>query len=373
MTKRWTAVPGRVKGIDQWTAGTEKPKPWRARYEDSDGKQRSMEFRTRKEAERFKLDVESRKTREQVRPERGRITLAEHFEEFMDTAQLRASTAAMYRSRWVLYLGPVMGKRQLVQIHREDVLRLLSDMRKDGRGEPTIRQVHALLRALLNRAVYLGRVTTNEAILSIADSPRPTPKRIRVLTADEVRRVAEAVPPRQSALVWTLAYSGIRVGEAAGLRIENLDLDKGIIRVVENSVEVEGRKVVGKPKTHKGDRDVVIPQMLATKLKSHLKWFTDGQHDSLVFTSEQGKELFQGNWRKRTFQPACERAGVGHVTTHSLRHSAASFMAAAGMTVVEVAKQLGHSPMVCANTYSHAFDHRLTDRMTALDSMMGEG
>jgi integrase len=72
---------------------------------------------------------------------------------------------------------------------------------------------------------------------------------MRHLNADEVRRLASEVPNRFEALILTLAYAGLRIGEAAALRTRNVDLIRRPIHVVEAASEVDGLRIVGETKT----------------------------------------------------------------------------------------------------------------------------
>jgi integrase len=79
-----------------------------------------------------------------------------------------------------------------------------------------------------------------------------------------------------------------------------------------------------------------------------------------VFPRADGGEWSESdrrNWRRRIFQPACERAGLGaHVRPYDLRHSFVSLLIHEGRSVVDVARQAGHSPQTCLSTYAHVLD-----------------
>jgi|GEM_PF-6697217 len=62
------------------------------------------------------------------------------------------------------------------------------------------------------------------------------------------------------------------------------------------------------------------------------------------------------NWRKRTFADAAAAAGVPKARPYDLRHSFVSLLIAQGATVVEVARQAGHSPTMALSTYAHLID-----------------
>ena len=78
----------------------------------------------------------------------------------------------------------------------------------------------------------------------------------------------------------------------------------------------------------------------------------------LVFPRPDGgpwRDTDYRNWRKRTFAPAAGDAGLA-LRPYDLRHSFVSLLIREGQSIVEVARQAGHSPAVCLSTYAHVFD-----------------
>jgi integrase len=194
----------------------------------------------------------------------------------------------------------------------------------------------------------------------------------RFLDEDEVRRIGDEVPERYRALVYTLSFAGIRIGEAAALRMKNLDLRAGTIRVTENSVEVDGKKILGPPKTTRSIRTVDISPGLVAILKEHVAAFAAPLHaDGLVFQNEHGNVVVQSNFR-RVFQSAARRGGIEPTPrVHDLRHTAASFMARAGFTMLEAAQQLGHSTTAMTERYLHVFPDARQAKVGRLDELLG--
>src|SRR5919108_252814 len=81
--------------------------------------------------------------------------------------------------------------------------------------------------------------------------------------------------------------------------------------------------------------------------------------DALVFPARDGDPWGRddwANWRNRVFGPATAAVGLEKTRPYDLRHSFCSLLIHEGATVVEVARQLGHSPMMTLNTYGHVFD-----------------
>jgi integrase len=89
------------------------------------------------------------------------------------------------------------------------------------------------------------------------------------LSAAEVERLAEAIVPPYGVLVCFAAYTGLRAGEIAALRVKRLGLLRGSVRVVESATEVGGRLMLGPTKTH-ADRTVRLPRFLREELAAYL-------------------------------------------------------------------------------------------------------
>jgi integrase len=347
-------------------------------WRDPAKKVRSRTFDRKTDAELFARDVEHRKDHgEYVDPAAGAVTLAEMFEHYLSTADIRPSTQAKYEVLGRLYLVGEgltkidrLGDRPLRTIGKGDVRTFLAGLRsEEGKGAPTVESVARLLHRVLEVAVEDDRIGRNPAHgVQVQPSSRREP---RFLTEVEVAKIAGQVPGRYKALVWTLALAGLRIGEASALRVGNLDLKDGTIRVVESSAEVAGRKVTGPTKSGKS-RTVDIPPELRRMLAEHLEHFGNRfAPDSYVFTGEHGGQIRQNAFRTRVFQPAAERAKVNPLpTVHDLRHTSASFMGRANYTLLEAARQLGHGATTMTERYSHIYKEQRQAKVAALGELI---
>jgi integrase len=64
----------------------------------------------------------------------------------------------------------------------------------------------------------------------------------------------------------------------------------------------------------------------------------------------------RSNWRQRIFYPAAEKAEVGPLRPYDLPHAFVSLLLREGLSVVDVARQAGHSPTMTTSTYAHLID-----------------
>jgi integrase len=225
-----------------------------------------------------------------------------------------------------------------------------------------------LLHRVLEVAVEEDRIGRNPAHgVRVAPAARREP---RFLSESEVTAIANEVPLRYRALVWTLALAGLRIGEAAALRVKNVNDTH--IRVTESSAEVGGRKITTAPKSGHS-RTVDIPPELRKMLREHIRTFSNTfDPEALVFPGRDGGQLRQNGFRKRIFQPAAERAGIEPIpTVHDMRHTAASFMARSGFTLLEAAGQLGHATTTMTARYSHVFPQERQAKAAHLGKLIG--
>lgn len=125
------------------------------------------------------------------------------------------------------------------------------------------------------------------------------------LSAAQVAAIAKTVPPAYGALIYVLAYGGLRWGEAAALRRSRCHLLRSRLEIVESVAEVCGKLHLGETKTYQR-RTVVIPRFLGDLLAEHLAGQAGDGPDSFVFTGREGGLLRNSNFRERVWQPAVQ-------------------------------------------------------------------
>jgi integrase len=126
------------------------------------------------------------------------------------------------------------------------------------------------------------------------------------------------------------AYTGLRWGELAGLRVRRVDLLHRRITVAEQLLEVRGRLAFGPTKTGASRRTVTLPTVAAEALAEHLGVYAEAGPDGLVFPAERGGPIRRSNFTRRVWIPATRAAGVEGLRFHDLRHTAATLAVAAG-------------------------------------------
>ena len=213
----------------------------------------------------------------------------------------------------------------------------------------SVRRVFTILDQLFDSAVDLGLIVASPT--ERAWLPRVTRMEMRFLTPAELEHLADIIDERYRAMVLTMAWATLRIGEATGLRRSDIDLVAGTIRVANNVVEVAGKLHEGLPKTAAGRRAMRLPPSLVDELAEHLDRFSGATY---VFATPEGEVLHAEDWRATHWRPAVERAGLAPLRPHDLKRSGVAFLAAAGVDPSEIARRAGHASVAFTyDRYGH--------------------
>ena len=171
----------------------------------------------------------------------------------------------------------------------------------------------------------------------------------------------------------------LRFGELTELRRSDIDMKNGRIKIRRAVVHVDGKAIVGTPKSDAGIRDVAIPPHLMAVVKSHIAEHAAFGRDGLLFPATGGGHLAPSSLygraptRTRTgwgFYNARAAAGRPDLRFHDLRHTGAVLAAATGATLAELMARLGHSTQGAALRYQHAAADRDLEIARRLSAMV---
>ncbi|THG31138.1 site-specific integrase [Naasia lichenicola] len=345
-------------------------KRYRVRYRKPDHTQTTKRgFRTKREAEVFLASVESRKADgTYIDPSSARVTVRQLGSAWLSgQTHLKPSSTAVVESAWRLHVEPEWGAKLIGEIRYSEVQTWVADL---ARGSATdkpkspalVLRAHGILASVLDAAVRDHRIAANPA-RGVA-LPRKVGREHRYLTHEELHHLAQA-SGQHATLIRVLGYTGLRWGEATGLRPRDIDLVRRRLAVVQNAVLVKGEVIIGTPKTHKR-RSVPFPAFLLPSLEAAI---AGREKDDFVFADLLGKPLITPTTRFNSwFDKALESAGLPTMTIHDLRHTAASLAIAAGANVKAVQKMLGHaSAAMTLDVYADLFDDDLDSVAHRLD------
>jgi integrase len=325
---------------------------WKARYRAPDGKERARSFDKRIEAEAWISTQTADVARGQwVDPQLGTITFAAWVKQWeKGLTNLRPTTRALNLGVVHNHLLPRFGRFPLARITAAHVKEMVA---AGGGSNSAIRRRVIVLRTILKAAVEEGRIGRNPAA-GIVLPPEDT-RTMQFLEPGQIAALADAFQPHYRPLVFTAAYVGLRWGELAGLRVENVDPLRQTIKVVEQLVEVSGRVSWGPPKTKAGRRTVTMPATIAEMLGFHMGSGAV-QESGLVFPTIQGRPMKRSNFRKLWGRAVSAVDIPEGFHFHELRHTAAALSIAQGAHPLTIKERLGHSSIVVTmDRYGHLF------------------
>jgi integrase len=367
---RWTKTVrderGNVQKVPSARHGT--GKRWMARYVDDEGSERSKAFDRKADAQAWVDDVTTKlSTGSYVAPRAGLVTVEEMYTSWLTTqGHLAPGTAATRRSAWRLHIVPRWGQMSVVDVKTSAVKAWVTQMISDEVGVATIIHAFGVLRQVLGAAVDDHRIPRNPC--DGVKLPKSKHADRGYLSHTQVAALAAAIE-RLPEVIRFLAYTGLRWGEMAALRVQDFDMLRRRVNV-SRSVTEAGRLTWSTPKTGER-RSVPFPASLAEELAALM---VGKGREELVFTNLRGGVLRGSNFRPRYFATAVEAVqrddeSFPSITPHDLRHTAASLAVSAGANVKAVQRMLGHAKAsMTLDVYADLFDDDLdvvADRLDA--------
>ncbi len=331
---------------------------WRHR-----GRQHTATYRTLAEAREAKGNRDAGDRRPVAR-----IGFEEYFESWIKFYAGRTARGLAERSR-SLYRRSIEAHAlarwrtwRLADVEPADVRELFAAMREGGASTSAMKGLRAGLSAMFATAVEDGLLRSNPVqgvrLPGAADSGEAEQDGAKALTRAELALLLAAIPPEWQLFFEFLAHTGLRISEAIGLTWRHVDLGtRPQVRVLEQSYEGERQRL----KSRHARRDIPLSTGMAERLRALRRDSYRGEA-SPVFASAAGTELSRPNLAGRVLKPAAESIGLGWVSFHTFRHTAASLLFDAGKNVKQVQEWLGHAdPAFTLRTYVHLMDDGLGD------------
>lgn len=308
--------------------------------------------------------------------------------------RLKPSTKSNYEVAYRLHINPTFGKRRVNSITSMEVEKWLADMQtklSPVTGKPysasSVRGAYIALNKAFNYALRHRMIPSSPC--TAVDKPRLARQEQSFLLPEQVAAIVaelDKVPP-YGLLAKTAAYSGLRAGELAALRIGDVMLMRPgyeHIRVQRTVSRVDGAWVFQTPKSANSVRDVPLPGFLVAELREYIAAHPRRGEPSAPlwparrrggYGDSRGQLLWDGQLSighvyATHFLPALERLGIPHMRWHDLRHFYASVCASKGIDIYDVSIWLGHANVaITQSTYLHLFKRSHSDAMSKLDEV----
>ena len=306
-----------------------------------------------------------------VDPRGGQVPFCDWAADWIEARPgVKPRTAATDTGRLKVHLSPAFGRMTLGRITQMAVRKWVAHLLAEGLAPKTVRNCHGLMHTIMRDAVTEGLIGRNPCVGT--PMPEVVRREMRFLTEPELARLVAAVPEHHRPLVLTLAGTGLRWGEAAGLRAGRVDVLAGFLTVAgkDGALHESGGKLTyGTPKSKKSARRVSLPAAVREAL---VPLVAAKEPSDPVFTTESGALLRRGNFARRVWKPAVEGAGLpAGLRMHDLRHTHAAWLISAGRPLTAVQRRLGHaSIVVTSDIYGHLLPEVDEAMLATLDAAM---
>lgn len=374
----------------KWTHKGQQREAWVVRYKDKGSAHRSKQFDLKKDADGYKRKVENELEAGTHIARSGSVTVAEMMEEFAASIERKFRDGQASHSYVAMlntchpYITKRIGQTLLLDLTWQAVEQLSHDLRKtkcrkkDALLSP--RFVKTIIRSLGTAVAYgvrRGYVSRNVIPDAVKEIGPVAPPRIETFSKAEVKHLFQCLETRHErhhhrtyfqmrAMIYIAAVCGLRKGEIAALTWKDIDAENGVIRVRHGIDQIDR---LGPPKTKAGVRTVPLPWQVAQVIEDYRPYVVEDAR-GLIFRTVTGRKLvdvgFYKIWYRRLSQ-----AGLRVRNFHALRHFAGSAWLAAGLSLPEVSRLMGHSnTAITAEIYAHAISepgHQAT-QLSALAS-----
>ena len=283
------------------------------------------------------------------------------------------------------FLAPELGNLPIIKLAPVHISAAYTQWATEGRrdGKPgglsprTRRHIHRILKSALARAVEQQLIPRNPADAFKKRLPKVERKEMVTLTAEQAARLLESI--KHSRVYWPVLIAlstGMRRGEILALRWRNIDLERGIVRVVESLEQTKAGLRFKAPKTEKA-RAITLPsfavealrrlkrqqaeELLALGVRQSAEMLACGRHD--------GEPMPPRSLTHEFAKIAGRAKDVPRVRFHDLRHSHATQLLSAGVHPKVAQERLGHSTITTTlDLYSHVTETMQGDAAAKLDT-----
>ena len=315
-----------------------------------------------------------------------KITLDQWLAKWMDEYVIpnkRQKTIERYGGLIQKHIAPEIGRIELSKLTPSHIRGLESKLSSEGMAPKGVELVHTVISGAYKYALSMEVVWRNPA--KAVTPPKVIRKEVEPPEISKVREILDLAEREGHPLfpcLHLIAYTGIRRGEALGLRLQDMNLDSGVISIVQTVSRSLHKGIIIQPtKTNSSRRSVDLDDDTIAVLRAHIgrqllsKMELEGAYEDqgLLFPDPFGNPL-NPMVVTRAFQSYGRKLGLKEARVHDLRHFHASVMLQKGGSLLLVSKRLGHASIATTgDIYGHLLPGWQKEAANAFAKAMREG
>ena len=282
---------------------------------------------------------------------------------------IKARTYSRYQGLISMHIVPTLGEKNIAEITRREVQEFLTQQKKDGNmrnGEKLSSTSTNMMLSVLNLAFEYAcdMEYIEENPCARVRRTKAETKKIEAFTIEEQRAIEIEISrsdDRRLHGILLCLYSGLRIGELLGLTWNDVDLERGVIRITKTVYREKDENgiwqlCVDTPKTKALDRVIPLPEYIVAMLRQD----HETARTPYIVENKKGARMSIRSYQY-IFEKLTERAGVRKLNFHALRHTFATRAIECGMDIKTVADIMGHqNASITLNRYAHCMlDHKI--------------
>lgn len=365
---------------------TDGKKKYAYRYKYYDMLQKRREktkqgFLSEREAERALLEIKADiLDGNESFVEHDNLTVSSWSKIWMDAKKKhwRPGTIDLYERRFKKHIIPLIGNKKLKNLTNLIMQReLVNPLFKKGLSRQTVMDITRTMLSALNSAVE-ERVLKENPITKIDYGKAASKKSDNYYNQKDLNEFLKLAYKHDSTSYYTifltLAFSGIRKGELAGLRWSDINFKDNTITIERTRIN----KKIGPPKSDNGYRTIKVNEQLIEQLKKYRSWcikkkWSKGQtleKNDYVFIDRFFGNPIGDTYINDALVRVLENSKLPNITPHGLRHTYASILIANKVPVVTVAKLIGDHPLTVSNIYAHSLQETEEETVELFDKIL---
>ena len=275
---------------------------------------------------------------------------------------IEETTRAGYSDRINNKLIPYLGNTPLKDLKTAAIQEWVNTLHKDEHLAPkSVKNVYLNLKAALDKAVILRMIPYNPC--TGVELPKLVKYDAQVYDEAEIAKLLDTARTSDIYLLVVLIVTiGFRRGEITALTWDDIELDKQLLHIRNNTVIAGGKKITKAPKTSAGIRDIYLGDNIVALLKAEYAKYCEDKIrlgkafiDSRCVIRKPNGEAFSPDSLTQKWIRFINAHNLKHIRLHDLRHTCATAMLNAGISAKVIQKRLGHSDITTTlNIYAHA-------------------
>jgi integrase len=290
-----------------------------------------------------------------------RMVIAEWRDQIAGT--LKPSSRKTAESHLRRHIEPLLGDCVLKELTAKRVQAFATSLSSGERGRKTIENILLTLSSIVSAARIWG-YDIPKISLSGLSLPQRSIRKVRCYTFLEMWKIIRSADEPMATICFILSVTGMRIGEVLGLRMEDLDFGKKLVKV---RCSVYAGKL-GTPKSAASIADLPMPAQLEKRILAYLRSDVYRQNAlDLLFVNRRSRPFSANKLREKKLRPLLIELGIPIAGFHAFRHAVASELIDSGAPITVVQAQLRHSdPRVTLGLYGHVVPQSQRDAVRDL-------